>query len=94
MIILEQALIIAASSQHRTRKSFQLSCRQKSIFLGLEDGKTRFIREVTLLSQTFALSIPHEEALAVKDEVAFFQAVKARLVKFVGDRHRKIGYGH
>lgn len=52
--------------------------------LGLKDGKNRFIREVTLLSQAFALSIPHKEALAVKDEVAFFQAVKARLVKFVG----------
>ncbi len=51
--------------------------------LGLEDGKNRFIREVTLLSQAFVLSIPHEKALAVKEEVAFFQAVKARLVKFV-----------
>lgn len=52
--------------------------------LGLENGKERFLREVTLLSQAFALSIPHETALAVKDEVAFFQAVKARIVKFVG----------
>ncbi|MDO8685182.1 MAG: type I restriction endonuclease subunit R, partial [Clostridiales bacterium] len=52
--------------------------------LGLEDGKERFIREVTLLSQAFVLSIPHDKALAVKDEVAFFQAVKARLVKFIG----------
>lgn len=52
--------------------------------LGLEDGKNRFIREVTLLSQAFVLSMPHEKALAIKDEVAFFQAVKARLVKFVG----------
>lgn len=52
--------------------------------LGLQDGKNRFIREVTLLSQAFALSIPHERALAIKDEVAFFQAVKARLVRFVG----------
>ncbi|OGW51142.1 MAG: hypothetical protein A2Z50_07840 [Nitrospirae bacterium RBG_19FT_COMBO_42_15] len=52
--------------------------------LGLEDGKNRFIREVTLLSQAFVLSIPHEKAMAVKEEVAFFQAVKARLVKFVG----------
>src|SRR3989337_3193582 len=53
--------------------------------LGLEDGKNRFIREVTLLSKAFVLSIPHEEALAIKDEVALFQAVKARLVKFTGD---------
>ena len=50
--------------------------------LGLQDGKTRFIREVTLLSQAFALSIPHERAMEIKDDVAFFQAVKARLVKF------------
>jgi type I restriction enzyme, R subunit len=50
--------------------------------LGLEDGKARFIREVTLLSQAFALSIPHPQAMKIKDDVAFFQAVKARLVKF------------
>lgn len=53
--------------------------------LGLADGKSRFINEVTLLSKAFALSIPHDEAMAIKDEVAFFQAVKARLVKFTGD---------
>lgn len=52
--------------------------------LGLQDGKTRFIREVALLSQAFALSIPHLKAMAIKDDVAFFQAVKARLVKFEG----------
>jgi len=52
--------------------------------LGLEDGKNRFIREVTLLSQAFALSIPDERAINIKDDIAFFQAVKARLVKFEG----------
>lgn len=52
--------------------------------LGIDDGKTRYIREVGLLGQTFALSIPHEKALGIKDDVAFFQAVKARLVKFTG----------
>lgn len=50
--------------------------------LGLDDGKKRYINEVTALSQAFAIAIPHEQALDVKDEVAFFQAVKARLVKF------------
>ncbi len=53
--------------------------------LGLEDGKARYIREVTLLSQAFALSIPHPQALEIKEEVAFFQAVRARLVKFEGE---------
>lgn len=52
--------------------------------LGIEDGKSRFIKEVTLLSQAFALSVPATEALAVNDEVAFFQAVRARLTKFEG----------
>jgi len=52
--------------------------------LGLQDGKNRFVREVSLLNQAFALSIPHLSALAIKDEMAFFQAVRARLVKFEG----------
>jgi type I restriction enzyme R subunit len=50
--------------------------------LGLEDGKKRFVNEVSALSKAFSIAIPHEEAMAVKEEVAFYQAVKARLVKF------------
>lgn len=50
--------------------------------LGLEDGKNRFTKQVGLLSQAFALSVPHPKAMALKDEIGFFQAVKARLVKF------------
>jgi len=50
--------------------------------LGIKDGKNRFIREVTLLSQAFALCIPHEKAMEIKDDIAFFQAVRARLQKF------------
>jgi type I restriction enzyme R subunit len=53
--------------------------------MGLPDGKNRLIREVTLLSQALALSVPDEQALAITDEVAFFQAIKARLVKFISD---------
>lgn len=56
--------------------------RTEDYILGLEDGQKRFVNEVTALGKAFALSIPHEAALAVKDEVAFFQAVKARLCKF------------
>jgi len=50
--------------------------------LGLENGKKRYINEVTALSKAFAIAVPHEQAMDVKDEVAFFQAVKARLAKF------------
>lgn len=50
--------------------------------LSLENGKKRFIDEVIALSRAFAIAIPHEQAMDVKDEVSFFQAVKARLTKF------------
>lgn len=52
--------------------------------LGLENGKKRLIDEVTALSKALALAIPHEQAMDAKDEIAFFQAVKARLSKFTG----------
>jgi type I restriction enzyme R subunit len=45
-------------------------------------GRKRYIDNVAVLSQAFAIAIPHEQAMAVKDELAFFQAVKARLIKF------------
>ncbi len=50
--------------------------------LGLDDGKKRYINELTALSRAYAIAVPHEEAMDVKDEVSFFQAVKARLAKF------------
>lgn len=52
--------------------------------LGLQEGKERFTREVSLLSQAFVLVMPDEKAIAIKDEIAFFQSVKARLIKFEG----------
>ncbi|MCE5305784.1 MAG: type I restriction endonuclease subunit R [Chloroherpetonaceae bacterium] len=50
--------------------------------LGLEDGKNRFTKQVTLLSKAFALSVPNQKAMEIKDKVGYFQAVKARLTKF------------
>ncbi len=52
--------------------------------LGLSDGKERFAREVALLGQAFALSLPQLAAMKIAEDVAFFQAVRARLVKFEG----------
>jgi len=49
--------------------------------LALEDGKNRLLRSVTELSQAFALAVPHKEALRIRDEVGFFQAVRAVLAK-------------
>lgn len=56
--------------------------KAEDFILGLDDGKKRFVNEVTALGKAFALAIPQDAAMDVKDEVAFFQAVKARLCKF------------
>ena len=49
--------------------------------LGLDEGRKRFTAAVTDLSKAFALAVPRDEAIAIRDEAAFFQAVKAALVK-------------
>jgi type I restriction enzyme, R subunit len=46
-----------------------------------DDGKRRFIQHVTELSKAFALAVPSDEALRIRDDVGFFQAVRAVLVK-------------
>jgi type I restriction enzyme R subunit len=46
-----------------------------------EDGKSRFVQVVTELSRAFALCSASEEAVAVRDDVSFFQAIQAALNK-------------
>jgi type I restriction enzyme R subunit len=67
-----------------TASKLSLILAAEEHILGIDDGRKRYINEVTALSQAFALAIPHEQALGVKDEVGFFQAIKARLTKFDG----------
>ncbi|HQT68206.1 MAG: DEAD/DEAH box helicase [Rhodospirillales bacterium 20-60-12] len=49
--------------------------------LSQENGKDRFVTVVRELSQAFALAVPHERALGIRDDVAFFQALQAVLSK-------------
>ena len=49
--------------------------------LAQEDGKERCLQAVLELSQAFALAVPHEDAIRIRDEVAFFQAVRSVLAK-------------
>lgn len=46
------------------------------------DGKKRFIDHMGTLMRSYALVAPRPEAMAIKEALAFFQAVKVRLVKF------------
>jgi type I restriction enzyme R subunit len=55
--------------------------------LSQEDGKPRLLNAVSDLSRAFALAVPHAEALRIRDDVGFFQAVRAVLAKSTpGDR--------
>jgi len=65
-----------------TAQKLSLILAAQDHILGLEDGTKRFVNEVVALSKSFAIAVPHEQAMRIKDEVAFFQAVKARLVKY------------
>lgn len=71
------------------KKFFDLEPRQKLTFLldatdyvlGLDNGKDRFSSNVSNLSKAFAISVPHPKALAIRDDLSFFQAIKARISK-------------
>jgi len=67
-----------------TAKKLSLILAAEEHILALPEGKKRYIHEITALSQAFAIAIPHDQVMDAKDEVAFFQAVKARLAKFEG----------
>ena len=49
--------------------------------LAQENGKERCVDAVRALSQAFALAVPHEETTRIRDDVGFFQAVRAQLMK-------------
>lgn len=73
--------------QADTSKKLSLILAAAEHILGLEDGQKRYRNAVSALSQAFAIAIPREEALDIKEEISFFQAVKARLRKFERDEN-------
>ncbi|MHB1617759.1 MAG: type I restriction endonuclease subunit R [Metallibacterium sp.] len=57
--------------------------------LALKDGKPRLLRAVADLTKAFALAVPHPDALALRDEVGFFQAVRSALANREPDEDRR-----
>jgi type I restriction enzyme R subunit len=60
-----------------------------------EEHKQKFMQAVTDLSKGFALAVPHEKAIEIRDDVGFFQAVRAVLAKGDGEKRKTaddIGY--
>ncbi len=66
-----------------TRASDRMSVIPQAIehILGLKDGKSRYVQGVLELAKAFALAVPHDAALAIRDDLGFFQAVRAGIVK-------------
>ncbi len=76
------------------RKFFTLSPSEKLKFIPIivdyifsqENGEQSFTENTKNLLKAFAISVPHEKAMAIRDDVALFQAIKTRLVK-ISDRN-------
>ncbi len=56
--------------------------------LAQDNGKERYMAVVRELSQAFALAVPHGETTRIRDDVAFFQTVRAALSKHTGGEAR------
>lgn len=65
-----------------TSQKLNIILEAEDFILGLENGKKRYIDAVSALSKAFSIAVPHPKAMEVKEEVAFFQSVKSRLLKF------------
>jgi len=63
------------------RERLSLIAPAVQYILQQEDGKERFMKQVTELSKAFALAVPAEEALKIRDDVGFFQLIRSGLVK-------------
>ena len=68
--------------ESETNIKLQTLLGAQNFILKSKELKDRFLKEITALSKVFSMSIPSFEAEAIKDEIAFFQAVKSRINKF------------
>ena len=69
-------------------KRLRLLPSAQNHILQIEDGKSRFMKAVTELSAAFALSVPHEQAIAIREEVGFSQQVRSVLAKTTAEGSR------
>jgi hypothetical protein len=60
----------------------------QEFILAQERGKERLLQAVKELSEAFALAVPDDEALRIRDAVGFFQAVRAALLKHIPDNRK------
>ena len=75
-------------SSNTSEKRLALLPAAQEHILRQEDGKNRLTQTVTELSKAFALAVPHESALEIRDNVGFFQTVRSVLNKSVNQQSR------
>jgi type I restriction enzyme R subunit len=63
------------------RDKLRIIAPAQEFILGQENGKTHLIELVAKLTRAFALAVPHDDALELREAVGFFQTVKAAIVK-------------
>ncbi len=63
----------------------QIIINAQEHILKQENGKDRYLEQSGLLLRAFALSIPNTKAIAIRDDVGFFQAVRAAIIKNTGE---------
>ena len=56
--------------------------------LSVDRGKERFLENVLALSRAYALCVPSQESVDLRDEIGFFQAVRAAILKNSEDSER------
>ena len=75
----ERLGLLPAAQQHILAEGAAAGDRETGPRAHETTGKDRFLRAVRELSQAFALAVPHEDALRIRDDVGFFQAVQSAL---------------
>ncbi len=72
-----------AAAEATAAKRLPLIAQAAEHVLQQKDGKQRYLQAVSELSKAFALAVPNDEALEIRDEVGFFQEVRAVLAKSI-----------
>jgi type I restriction enzyme R subunit len=74
-----------AAAEATAAKRLPLIAQAAEHVLQQKDGKQRYLQAVSDLSKAFALAVPHDSALEIRDEVGFFQEVRAVLAKSISE---------
>ena len=72
-----------------TKERLKIIEKAMDHILGMDDGKERYMKNVTEMTKAFALVVPDPSAIVIRDDVGFFQAVRSALIK--NTESRKLG---